>query len=268
MTTRTLPLRIDLNGDLGEWDSSASGAAEALRVDEALMESLTSVNIACGGHAGDGGSMRAIVRLARDRGLGIGAHPGFADRAGFGRRPIAITPAGAARLVSEQVEALRRIARTEGARVDHVKPHGALYSMASTDAAIAGGIADAVARIDPTLVLVGLSGSALSAAGRYAGLPTASEVFCDRGYTSAGTLVPRGEEGSLLDDPLTAAERLLRMLRTGVVSSRDGTDVSVLAETACIHGDSAAAAVFARRLRTTLEAAGVAVERFTPGRIE
>jgi UPF0271 protein len=165
-------------------------------------------------------------------------------------------------LVGDQLAALRRIAAGEGARVVHVKPHGALYTMAAVDAELAAAIAEAVARFDPRLVLVGLSASALVDAGRRAGLGTASEVFCDRGYTATGTLVPRGESGSLLSDPLPAAGRLLRMIRAGSVESHDGVDLPIVAETACIHGDQPGAAEFARRIRATLEEAGVTVERF------
>lgn len=253
------PLAIDLNGDVGEWDSTASDAAARLQADIDLAVSLSSLNVACGGHAGDPGSMRTLARLAKARGLALGAHPSFPDRSGFGRRTMTLEPAEIERLVSEQVGALVRIAGEEGIDVGHVKPHGALYNLAATDATVASCIARAVARVNARLVLVALSGSAAIDAGARAGLATASEVFADRTYESDGTLTPRTLPGSLLTDPDAAAARLVRMIREGVVSSRQGTLVRVKPTTACIHGDTPGSVDFARRLRAALGTAGIGV---------
>ena len=255
------PLTIDLNGDVGEWDSTAADAATRFQADADLALSLSSLNVACGGHAGDPGSMRRLARLALDRGLALGAHPSFPDRSGFGRRAMALEPNEIERLVTEQVSGLVRIAAEEGIDVGHVKPHGALYNLAATDAAVAFCIARAVARVNPKLVLVALSGSASIEAGARAGLTTASEVFSDRAYESDGSLSPRTLAGSLLTDPEAAATRLVRMIREGVVSSRQGTLLHVTAATACIHGDTPGSADFARRLRAALGAAGIDLAR-------
>jgi UPF0271 protein len=248
--------RIDLNGDLGEWDGEGPPPPGELL----LMEHLTSVNVACGGHAGDAGSMRATVVAALERGLAIGAHPSFPDREGFGRRPMRLPPAEIRRAVAGQIVALAEIAAAAGARLAHVKPHGALYHLAASDPGVAGAVADAVAGVDPALAVVARSGGALVAAASRRGLAAVSEVFCDRAYDAAGGLVARGLPGSLLTDPHLAAARLLGMLREGSVEAIDGTRVAVTPETACIHGDTPGAAAFAGVLRAALVAAGVTVK--------
>ncbi len=248
--------RIDINGDLGEWD----GGGAPPPGDAALMRHLTSVNVACGGHAGDAASMRATVAAALERGIVIGAHPSFPDREGFGRRPLRLPAAAIRRTVAEQIERLAEIAAAAGARVAHVKPHGALYHLAAADADVAGAVADAVAGVDGTLLVVARSGGLLIAEATRRGLATVSEVFCDRAYEASGDLVPRGIPGSLVTDPLAAAARLLGMLRDGTVEAIDGTRVAVTPETACIHGDTPGAAPFAAALRAALAAAGIAVQ--------
>ena len=250
---------IDLNGDVGEWDSAAPDAAVRCRADAELAASLTSLNVACGGHAGDAGSMRALVRLARDQGLALGAHPSFPDRSGFGRRVMGLTEDEIERIVVRQVGDLVAIAALEGSRVGHVKPHGALYNVAASDSRIADAVARGVARVNPGLILVALSGSAVIDAGARVGLATASEVFCDRAYESDGSLSPRAVEGSVLTDPEAAAARLVRMIREGVVESRQGTPVRVTATTACIHGDTPGSVRFAHLLRVALAATGIDV---------
>lgn len=254
-------LSIDFNGDVGEWDSTAPDAKERLRADADLAASLSSLNVACGGHAGDPGSMRALARLAKERGLALGAHPSFPDRSGFGRRAMPLSGPAIERLVAEQVSALEQIAAEERIDLRHVKPHGALYNLAAADATVADAVARGVARVNPRLVLVALSGSAGIDAGARAGLATASEVFCDRAYESDGSLSPRTLAGSVLTDADAAATRLLRMVRDGIVTSRQGTPVPVIATTACIHGDTTGSASFARRLRAALAAAGIDVGR-------
>ena len=246
---------IDLNGDLGEWD----GPGPPPPGDLALMEHLTSVNVACGGHAGDAASMRATVVAALSRGIAIGAHPSFPDREGFGRRPMGLPAAAIRRMVAGQIEALLEIAAAAGSRLAHVKPHGALYHLAAADPEVADAVADAVAGVDRRLAVVARSGGALIAAAARRGLASVSEVFCDRAYDAAGGLVPRGRPGSLVTDPGVAATRLLGMLRDGTVEAIDGTRFAVSAQTACIHGDTPGAAAFARALRAALGAAGVRV---------
>jgi UPF0271 protein len=244
-------LTIDLNCDMGELEDAAHEAA--------LMEYVTSANIACGGHAGDEATMQAAVDLARRHGVAVGAHPGFVDRENFGRTEPAVWPEEVFQLVLTQTRALQRIARARGATVTHVKPHGALYNMAARDRALADAIAGAVRDFDPSLILMGLSGSHSIKAGRDAGLKCASEVFADRGYEADGSLSPRGEPGAMITDEAVATSRVLRMVLEGVVQCRTGADVAIQADTVCIHGDQPGALVFARRLRGALEAAGIEV---------
>lgn len=248
-------MRVDLNCDLGE-----SFGPYTLGDDRGVMPYITSANVACGVHAGDPGVMRATVRLALEAGVAVGAHPGFGDRSGFGRREIAMAPRDVEDLVLVQLGALAAVARAEGGRLRHVKAHGALYNMAARDRGLADAIARATASLDPGLVLFGLSGSALIEAGRAAGLRVASEVFADRAYTAAGSLVPRTEPGSVIDDPPRVLDRALGMIRDGVVMAPGGERVVLAADTICVHGDTPGAAALAGRLRAGLEAAGVAVQ--------
>jgi UPF0271 protein len=237
---------IDLNCDLGE-----GGAHDA-----ALMPLVTSVNIACGAHAGDAATMRATVALAQRHGTAIGAHPGFADRENFGRLELRLSPDEITRLVRGQVEALRALAPLR-----HVKPHGALYNLAAREPAVARAVAEAVRDTDATLVLVGLAGSASLAAGRAAGLRVAGEFFADRGYAPDGVLAPRGTPAALLS-PEAAVAQVLRWAETGKVRATDGTDIAIGAETVCVHGDGPHALELARALRAALTSAGVALRAF------
>jgi len=239
--------RIDLNCDLGE------GAGH----DAELMPFVTSANIACGGHAGDAASMRAAVDLARRHGVAIGAHPGFADREHFGRREQPVTPAQARELVAAQVAALAAIARQAGARLAHVKPHGALYNQAAHDAALAAAVADAVREVNPELILFGLAGSHLLAAAQFRGQRAASEVFSDRTYQPDGSLTPRSRPDALIQEEDDAVAQVLRMVREGRVRALGGRDVAVRADTVCVHGDGPHAVAFARRLHAELARAGV-----------
>jgi UPF0271 protein len=245
--------RVDLNCDLGE----AAGQ------DASLMALITSANIACGGHAGDASTMRAAVELARKHGVAIGAHPGFADRENFGRRELPATPAMVEDLVLAQIRSLELIARSCDASLTHVKPHGALYNLAARDAALARGVAMAVRRADPRLILVGLAGSQLPAAGRAAGLRVASEVFADRTYQSDGSLTVRSRPDALIPDEAVAVAQVLRMVRESLVRATDGREVPVVADTVCVHGDGPHAVEFVRRLRAELAAAGIAVQALT-----
>jgi UPF0271 protein len=251
---------IDLNADVGE-----SFGAYRYGDDEGVLPSVSSANIACGFHAGDPGVMRSTVQLARRHGAALGAHPGFQDLAGFGRREMRIPTAELESLVAYQIGALAAIAAAEGARLSHVKPHGALYNMAAQDKAMADAIAHAVRAVDASLVLFGLSGSQLVAAGERAGLRVASEVFADRGYRADGSLAPRGTPGAVLTDAAEVARRAVTMASRQTVTALDGTSVSLRADTVCVHGDTPGAAALARAVRSALASAGIEV--LPPGRI-
>jgi UPF0271 protein len=246
--------RIDLNCDMGE-----GYGAWPLGQDEALLDLVTSANIACGFHAGDPATMARTVRWAVAKGVALGAHPSLPDLQGFGRRAMAVSPAEVRDLVLYQLGALDAFARAAGGRLRHLKAHGALYNMAARDRALADAIAGAVRDFDPALVLVGLSGSEQIKAGQALGLACASEVFADRGYEPDGSLTPRGRPDAMIEDEDLAVARVLRMVREGRVASRTGADVPLQADTVCIHGDQPKALAFARRLREALAAAGVEV---------
>ncbi|HXN34817.1 MAG TPA: 5-oxoprolinase subunit PxpA [Opitutaceae bacterium] len=244
---------IDLNADVGEGSGS----------DAELVPLVTSVNIACGAHAGDPATMRRTVALALSHGVAIGAHPGFGDRVNFGRREVALEPGAAGALVVGQVAELVAIAAPLGARVGHVKLHGALYNMAARDGAlaaeIAGALAGAMRAGGADWALVGPAGSKLLSAGRERGLRVRSEAFADRSYGSDGMLRPRSEAGSVIADAAAAVRQALRIASEGIVTASDGTEVPIAADTLCIHGDSPGAAEFARQIRAALAAAGIAV---------
>jgi 5-oxoprolinase (ATP-hydrolysing) subunit A len=240
-------LSIDLNCDLGE------GAG----CDAGLMPLITSANIACGAHAGDEATMRATVVLAREHGVAVGAHPGFADRVNFGREERDLSACALHDLVSWQIEALRELGPLR-----HVKPHGALYNMAARDRAVAEVIAEAVYECDRNLVLFGLAGGELVRAGQAKGLRVVNEVFADRTYQADGSLTPRSHSGALITDEAVAVMQVIRMVREGVVRATDGTEVSVVADTVCLHGDSLHAVRFARRLGVELRAAGIALKEW------
>ncbi|MDF9296748.1 5-oxoprolinase subunit PxpA [Geobacillus stearothermophilus] len=245
---------IDLNCDFGE-----SFGAYELGQKEILLY-VTSVNIACGFHAGDPLVMRRTVQLAIQHGVAIGAHPGLPDLLGFGRRAMAVSPEEVYAYVVYQIGALAAFVKAEGGVMTHVKPHGALYNMAAKDAALAEAIAKAVRDVDPSLVLYGLSGSELIRAGQAYGLRTASEVFADRTYQADGSLTPRSDPQAVIADEDEAVKQVLTMIRDRRVRSVQGTDVSIEADTVCLHGDNEQAVRFAKRLRETLQKEGVAIE--------
>ena len=251
-------MRIDLNADLGE-----SFGAWTMGQDAQLMPLVTSANVACGSHAGDPAVMRKTVRLARAHGVAVGAHPGFADLVGFGRREMQLTPQEVEDLVLFQIGALAAIAQSEGVRLQHVKAHGALYNMACRDEAMAEAIARAVVAFDPTLVLFGLPGSALLQAGLDAGLPVAAEAFADRAYCADGSLAPRSEPGSVIHEVDTVVARAVTMVRDQAVATTDGTTIQFEADTLCLHGDTPGAALLAAAVRRGLEDAGVLVAALT-----
>ena len=240
---------IDFNCDLGEDCGD----------DAALLPFISSASIACGFHAGSPVTMQKTVALCLANGVAIGAHPSHADRANFGRIPHAIEPAAAYALALYQVAALDGFVRAAGGRLHHVKPHGALYNQAAQDAALAGAIAQAVCDHDPGLVLYGLSGSALTAAGERLGLKVAHEAFAERRYESDASLTPRTHADACLPSVEASVAQVTRMLREGAVVSRTGPPVPLHADSICLHGDRADAAAFARALREAIEAAGFAV---------
>lgn len=248
-------MRIDLNCDVGE-----SFGAYTLGDDAQILEHVTSANIACGFHAGDHATMRHTVRLAVDRNVAVGAHPGLPDLAGFGRRTMSISPQDAYDMVLYQVGALAAFARAEGVPLRHVKPHGALYNMAAKDRELADAIARAIARFDDALVLVGLAGSELIRAGGECGLRTASEAFVDRRYEADGTLTSRREASAMLASTTDALEQCRSIVMNGTVLSRQGTVVNLQADTLCIHGDSPQAAGLAAAVRAGLQALGVEIQ--------
>jgi len=249
---------MDLNSDLGE-----SFGRWVLGDDEAMLELVTSANVACGFHAGDPVTLRRTCAAAARRGVAVGAQVGYRDLAGFGRRFIDVPPADLAADVLYQLGALEAMCRVAGTAVRYVKPHGALYNTAVHHPEQAQAVVDAVRDYDPALPVLGLPGSELLRAAEAAGLPVVREFFVDRGYTPAGTLVPRGEAGALLEDPDEVADRVLRMVTEGAVTAVDGSEVAVRADSACVHGDSPGAVRMAQAVRSRLTGAGVPLRAFT-----
>ncbi|WP_061937843.1 LamB/YcsF family protein [Collimonas pratensis] len=245
---------IDLNSDVGE-----SYGIYRLGNDAAVLDHVSSANVACGMHAGDPQTIAATVQLAIARGVSIGAHPGFADLQGFGRRPMHLGVEELYNLMLYQIGALQAFAKAAGNRLVHVKTHGALYNMAARDRAMARAICDAVRDADRELVFFGLAGSELVHAARDTGLTVAEEVFADRTYQDDGSLTPRTDPRAMITDVQQSVDQVLRMVRFGVVRSVNGVDVPVRPDTLCIHGDQPGAAQFAQVIRQALEAEGIAV---------
>jgi UPF0271 protein len=249
----TMPRRtVDLNADMGE----AQGD------DAALVGLVTSANVACGFHAGDPMIMRATVDAAVRAGVAVGAHPGYPDRQGFGRRDLAATPAEITADVLYQVGALQAVCRAAGTRVRYVKAHGALYNRAAKDAAAAKAIAEAVRIADPSLVLLCLAGSAMVDVTRAAGVTVAEEAFADRAYVADGSLVSRSLPGSVLTDPSVVAARAVRMVTTGEVEAHGGGTVRLRADSLCVHGDTPGALDLVRAVRRALTAEGLTLASF------
>ena len=246
--------QVDLNADVGE-----SYGAFRIGADEELLRLVTSANIACGWHAGDPLVMAKTVDLAFRAGAGIGAHPGFPDLLGFGRRNLQISRAEAKCYVLYQIGALEAFVRQTGETMQHVKLHGAMYNVVSKDPILASAVIEAVVEFDRDLILVGFSGSQFVQLAQEAGLRIAHEAFADRAYAPDGTLVPRTSPGALIKDPAAAATRALRMMTEGLVQASDGQDIRVRADTICIHGDNPEAVAFARAVRQSLENSGVRI---------
>lgn len=248
---------IDLNSDVGE-----SFGRWTLGDDAAMMPSVTSVNVACGFHAGDPSTLRRTCELAAEAGVTVGAQVGYRDLAGFGRRFIDMDPIELTDDLIYQIGALQALAAVAGTSVRYVKPHGALYNAVVHHRSQARAVLDAVRAVDPLLPIVGLTGSVLLDEVEAAGLRGVPEAFADRGYTAKGTLVARNDPGALLHDVREVAERMVRMVTEGVITSIDGHDVPVAAESICVHGDSPGAVQMAAEVRRALQAAGVTVRTF------
>jgi UPF0271 protein len=250
-------VRVDLNADLGE-----GFGVWRLGDDEALLDVVTSANVACGFHAGDPTTMRRVCAAAAERGVAIGAQVGYHDLVGFGRRRIDIAPDDLCADVLYQLGALDACARAAGSRVRYVKPHGALYNTAADDAVQAEAVVSAVVAYDPGMPLLALPGSALARAAHAAGLPFVPEAFADRGYRADGRLVPRSETGAVITDPYEVVARAATFVLHQHVTAVDGTNVAVQARSLCVHGDTPNAVQLAHEIRRTLADAGVTVAAF------
>lgn len=246
------PIIIDLNADLGE------GAG----TDNELLALITSANIACGAHAGDPETINAVVAAAHAHRVGIGAHPSFPDRAGFGRRPMTLPPDQVRDTVTAQIQLVANAARKVGARLQHVKPHGALYNQAASDPDLTRAIADAVRRVDASIIVMALAGSPMADLLQTMGFKVAHEAFIDRGYTAAGTLVARGQPGAVITDPAEAAARAVQLATSQTVIAA-GRPLRIQAETLCLHGDTPHAPALGQAVRRALEHAGVRVTRLS-----
>ena len=248
---------IDLNSDLGEgfgpWEMGD---------DAAMLSVVTSANVACGAHASDPETMFKTLEIAKENGVIVGAHPGYNDREGFGRRIIPMEPVEIGRMVAAQIGALNAMAALTGTKVHYVKPHGALGNLAARDPDVAAEIARVVAKIDPGLAILAISGNELEHAARAANLRVYSEIFADRGYLSSGQLVPRGQDGAMIHDANEAADRLLSFLDTGLMPIIDGEPIPLEAHSICVHGDSSTAVAMAKEVRQRLLEAGISVEAF------
>ena len=252
--------RVDLNSDLGE-----SFGRYTLGLDEQVIPLVTSVNVACGMHAGDPVVMRRTVKLAAEAGIAVGAHPGYPDLQGFGRRNMALSPDEGYAYVLYQVGALAAFCRAEGVKLAHVKPHGQLYNRAAVDAPFAQAIAQAVADFNPDITLVALAGGELARAGKAAGLHVAQEFFADRNYTDEGTLVSRTQDNATITDEEFAVARVVRVIQEGSIESITGKTIDIAADTICVHGDNAHALEFARDIRRALTEAGIEMRVYERG---
>lgn len=251
--------QIDLNSDLGE-----SYGPWAMGDDAAMLAIVNSANIACGGHASDPETMFATLRLAAKNGVSVGAHPGYEDRAGFGRRVIPMPPEHIGRMVAAQMGALMGVAALAETGVQYVKPHGALGNLAADNADVAQAIARAVRTISPDLAILAISGTALEVAARGLDMPVFSEIFADRAYQPNGRLVPRSQPGAVLHDAGQAAERLVSFVETGLMPVVGGDPIRLAAQSICVHGDSPGAVDMARAVKSALSDAGVEFAPFRP----
>lgn len=246
--------RVDLNSDLGE-----SFGRYTLGMDDKIIPLITSANVACGYHASDPVVMDKTVSMAKEAGIRVGAHPGFPDLMGFGRRNMAVSPAEAKAYVLYQLGALEGFCRAKGVKLQHVKPHGALYNMAAKDYELSKGICEAIYEFDKELIVLALSGGELAHAAKDMGLRTALEVFADRAYEEDGTLVNRRKEGAMITDENEAIARVVRMIKEKKVTAITGKDIPIQADSVCVHGDGVKALAFVEKIRATLTAEGIEI---------
>lgn len=246
--------RVDLNSDLGE-----SFGNYTLGMDDKIIPLVSSANVACGYHASDPVVMNRTIAMAKEAGIRVGAHPGFPDLMGFGRRNMAVSPAEAKAYTLYQLGALDAFCRVKGVKMQHVKPHGALYNMAAKDYALSQAICEAVAEFDKNLIVLALSGGELAHAANDMGLRTALEVFADRAYEEDGSLVNRRKEGAMITDEEEAISRVVRMIKEKKVTAITGKDIPIQADSVCVHGDGAKALAFVEQIRKTLTKEGIEI---------
>jgi UPF0271 protein len=252
-----LPLTIDLNADLGEGRGSSR-----IFEDAALLELVSSANIACGFHAGDAMTLRATVKAAKIRGVTIGAHPSYPDMPGFGRRELHLPPREISFHVACQIRALRDICGAEGAKLSYVKPHGALYNRAVRDGQAATAVVNAIREVESSLTLLGLAGSEIARAADRGAIAFASEAFVDRAYKPDGTLVPRDEPGAVINDVKSAVQRAVMLVKGKTITADDRSELRISAQSLCVHGDNPEAPAMLRALRARLQDAGVTIAPF------
>lgn len=246
--------KIDLNSDLGE-----SFGAYKIGSDADVIPLISSANVACGFHAGDPAVMAKTVELCKKSGCALGAHPGYPDLVGFGRRNMAVSPADAKAMVTYQIGALDAFCKAAGIRLQHVKPHGAMYNMAAKDPALAEAICQAIYEYDKDLILMGLAGSQMLVQAKEMGLKCAAEVFADRAYEEDGTLVARTKPGSMITDEDEAVARVIRMIKEGTVTAITGKDIPITADSVCVHGDGPKALAFVEKLRNAFAAESIQI---------
>ncbi len=245
-------MRIDLNSDLGE-----SFGAYTMGLDSQVIPHITSANVACGYHAGDPVVMEATVQMCKQHGVAVGAHPGYPDLMGFGRRNMGASPAEVKSYIKYQIGALMAFCQSAGVKLQHVKPHGALYNTAAKDYKLAAAIAQAIYEVDPSIILLGLSGSQSLVAAKDIGLPCASEVFADRAYNADGSLVARGTPGAVIHDVDECVARIIRMVKEHKVTAITGEEVSLSPQSICVHGDTPQAVAFVKNIKEKLMENGI-----------
>lgn len=250
--------KIDLNSDLGE-----SFGAYKIGSDANVIPLISSANVACGFHAGDPAVMAKTVALCKESGCALGAHPGYPDLVGFGRRNLAVSPAEAKAMTIYQIGALDAFCKAAGIKMQHVKPHGAMYNMAAKDAALAKAICEAIYEYDKDLILMGLAGSQMLVQAKEMGLKCAAEVFADRAYEEDGTLVARSKPGAMIEDEEEAVARVIRMIKEGKVTAITGKDIAITADSVCVHGDGPKALAFVEKLRNAFQVEGIAIVPLT-----
>ncbi|MBE7062399.1 MAG: LamB/YcsF family protein [Ruminococcaceae bacterium] len=246
---------VDLNSDLGE-----SFGAYTIGRDGEILPLVSSANVACGFHAGDPTIMAKTTKICKESGTAIGAHPGFADLQGFGRRNMSLSPEDARNLVVYQVGALDAFCKSAGLVLQHVKPHGALYNMAAKDGALSKAICEGIYAYNPELILLGLANSEMLRAAKEIGLPYAAEVFADRAYEDDGTLVARTKPGAMIHDEDEAVSRVIGMIKNRTVKTISGREIEICADSVCVHGDSEKALLFVKKIRTALQAEGIIIK--------